>query len=62
MIRTILGPDAFRAGMDLYFQRHDGEAATIHEDFLAASPTHRGRDLSRSSPSCTTRRARRQSR
>ncbi len=25
--------EAFRAGMDLYFQRHDGEAATI-EDFL----------------------------
>ncbi|WP_062113850.1 aminopeptidase N [Aureimonas sp. AU40] len=33
MIETIVGPDAFRAGMDLYFARHDGEAATI-EDFL----------------------------
>ncbi len=33
MIRTILGAEAFRAGMDLYFERHDGEAATI-EDFL----------------------------
>jgi len=33
MIATILGPKNFRAGMDLYFRRHDGEAATI-EDFL----------------------------
>ncbi|HMN37936.1 MAG TPA: aminopeptidase N [Hyphomicrobium sp.] len=33
MIETILGPRLFRAGMDLYFKRHDGEAATI-EDFL----------------------------
>ncbi|WP_244631060.1 aminopeptidase N [Aureimonas sp. ME7] len=33
MIATILGETAFRAGMDLYFDRHDGEAATI-EDFL----------------------------
>ena len=33
MIRTILGAETFRAGMDLYFERHDGEAATI-EDFL----------------------------
>lgn len=30
-----LGPDGFRKGTDLYFERHDGEAATI-EDFLAA--------------------------
>ncbi|MEZ5872434.1 MAG: aminopeptidase N [Nitratireductor sp.] len=29
MIATILGPKAFRKGMDLYFKRHDGEAATI---------------------------------
>ena len=27
-------PGAFRAGMDLYFARHDGEAATV-EDFIA---------------------------
>ena len=33
MIETILGPKMFRAGMDLYFERHDGDAATI-EDFL----------------------------
>ena len=31
MIATLLGRDAFRAGMDLYFERHDGEACTIEE-------------------------------
>ena len=35
MIHTILGPDAFRRGMDLYFQRHDGQAVTC-DDFVAA--------------------------
>jgi len=33
MIHTILGEAGFRAGMDLYFDRHDGEAATV-EDFI----------------------------
>ncbi|TGT61315.1 aminopeptidase N [Mesorhizobium sp. M00.F.Ca.ET.170.01.1.1] len=44
MLRTILGPEAFRAGMDLYFERHDGEAATI-EDFLKVFEDVSGRDL-----------------
>ncbi|TPL01888.1 MULTISPECIES: aminopeptidase N [unclassified Mesorhizobium] len=44
MIRTILGPETFRAGMDLYFERHDGEAATI-EDFLKVFEDVSGRDL-----------------
>ncbi|MEW9806784.1 aminopeptidase N [Mesorhizobium sp. ZMM04-5] len=44
MIRTILGPEGFRQGMDLYFQRHDGQAATI-EDFLKAFEDASGRDL-----------------
>jgi aminopeptidase N len=35
MIRTLIGKDAFRRGMDLYFQRHDGEAVTC-DDFVAA--------------------------
>jgi aminopeptidase N len=35
MLAGRLGPQGFRRGMDLYFQRHDGQAATI-EDFLAA--------------------------
>jgi aminopeptidase N len=35
MIHTLAGPKRFRKGMDLYFERHDGEAATV-ENFLDA--------------------------
>ena len=35
MIRTLLGPERFRAGTDLYFDRHDGQAVTT-EDFIKA--------------------------
>jgi aminopeptidase N len=35
MIHTLLGPEAFRKGMDLYFARHDGQAVTC-DDFVAA--------------------------
>ncbi|MCH9757108.1 MAG: aminopeptidase N [Gammaproteobacteria bacterium] len=35
MLHTLLGKAGFRQGMDLYFERHDGEAVTI-EDFVAA--------------------------
>jgi aminopeptidase N len=35
MIHTLVGAKRFRHGMDLYFDRHDGEAATV-EDFLHA--------------------------
>ena len=31
MIKVLLGPDLFRKGMDLYFSRHDGEAATVEQ-------------------------------
>ena len=44
MLQTLLGRDGFRAGMDLYFERHDGEAATI-EDFLACFADANGADL-----------------
>ena len=44
MIRTLLGPATFRKGMDLYFERHDGQAVTI-EDFLRAFEDASGRDL-----------------
>jgi aminopeptidase N len=44
MIQTLLGPDLFRRGMDLYFERHDGQAATV-EDFLACFAEVSGRDL-----------------
>lgn len=33
MLRTVLGDDGFRAGTDLFFERHDGQAVTV-EDFL----------------------------
>ncbi|PWK75719.1 aminopeptidase N [Aminobacter sp. AP02] len=45
MIRTVLGAELFRQGMDLYFERHDGDAATI-EDFLKVFEDVSGRDLS----------------
>ncbi|MFC3443200.1 aminopeptidase N [Sphingobium rhizovicinum] len=35
MMALMLGAERFRAGSDLYFDRHDGEAATC-EDFVAA--------------------------
>jgi len=44
MMRTILGDEAFRAGSDLYFERHDGEAATC-EDFVVAMEDASGVDL-----------------
>ena len=44
MLKTILGEDGFRKGMDLYFDRHDGQAVTI-EDFLAAFADATGTDL-----------------
>ncbi|HUG45157.1 MAG TPA: aminopeptidase N [Sphingomicrobium sp.] len=45
MMRTILGPEKFRAGTDLYFDRHDGEAATC-DDFVKALEDASGVDLS----------------
>ena len=44
MLLTLIGKDTFRKAMDLYFTRHDGEAATI-EDFLACMAEASGRDL-----------------
>ena len=31
MLKTLLGPGGFRKGIDLYFERHDGRAATVDE-------------------------------
>lgn len=45
MIHTLLGPDKFRAGSDLYFERHDGQAVTT-DDFVQAMEDASGRDLS----------------
>jgi aminopeptidase N len=44
MLHTILGQEKFRAGTDLYFERHDGEAATC-EDFVSALEEAGGVDL-----------------
>ncbi|MCA1441513.1 aminopeptidase N [Ensifer sp. IC4062] len=44
MIATILGRDLFKKGMDLYFDRHDGQAVTI-EDFVACFEDASGRNL-----------------
>ena len=44
MLKTLVGPEAFRRGMDLYFDRNDGRAATV-EDFLDAMAEASGRDL-----------------
>lgn len=45
MIATLLGERDFRKGMDLYFERHDGEACTI-EQFLKVFEDVASRDLS----------------
>ncbi|CAM9463360.1 unnamed protein product, partial [Phaeothamnion confervicola] len=44
MYQTLLGRDGFRKGMDLYFQRHDGQAVTC-DDFRAAMADANGADL-----------------
>ena len=44
MMRTLIGDDAFRRGMDLYFDRYDGTAATV-EDFVSCMREPSGRDF-----------------
>ena len=43
MLQTLLGKERFMRGMALYFQRHDGEAATTN-DFVAAIVEGAGQD------------------
>lgn len=45
MLHTLIGPEAWRSGMDLYVKRHDGTAATC-DDFVAAIADASGTDLS----------------
>ena len=45
MLRTIVGDKAYGAALDLYFERHDGQACTI-EDWLKVFEDTTGRDLS----------------
>ena len=44
MIHTLIGAQAFRKGMDLYFERHDGQAVTC-DDFAQAMQDASGIDL-----------------
>ncbi|WP_425464298.1 aminopeptidase N [Novosphingobium umbonatum] len=44
MMQVMAGEERFRAGTDLYFSRHDGEAATC-EDFIKAMEDGAGLDL-----------------
>jgi aminopeptidase N len=44
MYQTLLGREGFRKGMDLYFERHDGQAVEC-DDFRAAMADANGRDL-----------------
>jgi aminopeptidase N len=45
MLRTLVGAETFRAGMDLYFERWDGHATTV-ESFVQCFADASGRDLS----------------
>ncbi len=45
MLKTLLGAETFRAGMDLYFERWDGHATTV-EAFIDCFADASGRDLS----------------
>ena len=44
MMHTLLGDVGFKAGMKLYFERHDGQAVTT-DDFVAAMEAASGADL-----------------
>ena len=45
MIQTLLGRDSFRRGMDLYFQRHDGQAVTCDDFAQAIADANPGSEL-----------------
>jgi aminopeptidase N len=44
MLKTLLGDAGFRSGMDLYFERHDGEATTV-EAFIQCFADASGQNL-----------------
>ncbi|MBT8474306.1 MAG: aminopeptidase N, partial [Alphaproteobacteria bacterium] len=45
MLKTLVGDEGYARALDLYFERHDGDAATI-EDWLTVFEEATGRDLS----------------
>ncbi|HWV18979.1 MAG TPA: aminopeptidase N [Rhodocyclaceae bacterium] len=49
MMETLIGKAGFRKGMDLYFERHDGQAVTC-DDFFAAMRDASGGDASPLTP------------
>jgi aminopeptidase N len=44
MLNTLVGPEGYRKATDLYFERHDGQAATV-EDWVKCFEDANGRDL-----------------
>jgi aminopeptidase N len=44
MLKTLVGDDGYRKATDLYFERHDGQAATV-EDWVKCFEDSSGRDL-----------------
>ncbi|MEI9995333.1 MAG: aminopeptidase N [Rhizomicrobium sp.] len=44
MLHTLVGPEGYRKATDLYFKRHDGQAATV-EDWVKCFEDACGRDL-----------------
>ena len=44
MVQTLITPPVFRKGLDLYFERHDGQAVTT-EDFIQAMEDASGKAL-----------------
>ncbi len=44
MLRRLVGPETYAKALDLYFERHDGEACTI-DDWLKVFEDASGRDL-----------------
>ncbi len=46
MMQTLVGRDGFRRGMDLYFQRHDGQAVTCDDFAQAIADANPGSALS----------------
>ncbi len=44
MLNTLVGPEGYRKATDLYFERHDGQAATV-EDWVKCFEDSNARDL-----------------
>ena len=44
MLKTLVGDEGYRKATDLYFERHDGQAATV-EDWVKCFEDACGRDL-----------------